>query len=720
MGYATVGGEGLRGDRVVRFGPFELCLDTGELRKLGIRVRLQGKPFHILNALLEEPGHVVTREELRSRLWPADTFVDFESGLNTAVNRLRVALGDSAENPIYIETLARLGYRFIAPITVSNARNQPDAGHQPNAPHYLEAVRPQPPSVAAELTAVDAGHSVPITPPNRRLALPSRRRLMIGSSAIVIMALAAASVFFRNGWSHPEPLFHQVTFRKGSVAEARFTPDGGNIIYSADWNGSGSRVYQADLVSPEARDLGFENAWLASLSPTAEMAVFVKPKSAEKMVLERVPLHGGAPRPIADRAEGADWAPDGTLCVVTQGNLAWSVEFPAGRKIYTSSGWISSPRVSPHGNDVAFLEHPVQGDDAGQVVVVNSSGKAHILSSGWGSAVGLAWHPAGREVWFTAARSGANRSLMAVDLRGRVRQVATVPGDLQLKDIASSGKVLIAHTTQHMTMFLGNLNEKSERDISWLDWSRAVAITRDGKSVLFDESGEGGGKQYSVYLYRTETHSAERLGEGRALDLSDDGQWALTQNVSDATKLTLISVSAAQPKPVSGRGLAYHWAKFFPGGKEILFAGSYPKQTPGIYRQRVTDANPTLVKNGLELDNAIIDGSGRSAVACDRSEIVVLDLSNGNTRSIKTPQCLSPAAFVDAQTIVATHRDSGLIVLDLLNLTTGQLTPYRRYTPPELIGGSYYLHLYIAKDLQNFVYSRMQSLSDLFAVSGWQ
>src|SRR3954451_11798921 len=139
MGYATLGGEGLRGKRVVRFGSFELCLDTGELRKLGIRVRLQGKPFHILSALLQEPGHVVTREELRSRLWPADTFVDFESGLNTAVNRLRVALGDSAENPIYIETLARLGYRFIAPVGVSNAPNQ------------LEIVRPlQPSTVASE------------------------------------------------------------------------------------------------------------------------------------------------------------------------------------------------------------------------------------------------------------------------------------------------------------------------------------------------------------------------------------------------------------------------------------------------------------------------------------------------------------------------------------------------------------------------------------------
>ncbi|MFL6351598.1 MAG: winged helix-turn-helix domain-containing protein [Bryobacteraceae bacterium] len=712
MGYATVGGEGLRGDRVVRFGPFELNLDTGELRKLGIRVRLQGKPFHILSALLEEPGHVVTREELRTRLWPADTFVDFESGLNTAVNRLRVALGDSAENPVYVETLARLGYRFIGPVSVSNP--------PPKAPHQIEAVRPQPSSVAPELSVVDTKHSVPTTPPNHRVAFRSRRRLMVGSSAIVVMALAAASIFFRNGWSHPEPSFHQVTFRKGSVAGARFTPDGGNIIYSADWNGAGSRVFQADLVSPEAQDLGFENAWLASVSPTAEMAVFVKPNSAQKMMLERVPLHGGAPRPISDRAEGADWAPDGTLCVITEGDSTSSVEFPAGHKIYSSSGWIATPRVSPDGSAVAFLEHLVTGDDGGQVVVVKSSGEAHVLSSGWASAVGLAWHPAGREVWFTAARSGANRSLMAVDLRGRVRQVATVPGDLQLKDIAPSGKVLIAHTTQHMTMFLGNLNEKSEKDISWLDWSRAVAITRDGKAVLFDESGEGGGKRYSVYLYRVETHSAERLGEGRAMDLSDDGQWALTESASDPTKLTLISLTASQPQPISGHGLAYRWAKFFPGGKEVLFAGNYPKQPSKIYRQRLPDMNPILVKTGLELEDPIIDAAGHTAVGCDPSGVIVLDLSTGNARSIKTPQRVWPAAFIDAQTVLTRHQDSGSVVLERLNLTTGRMTPDRRYAPPELAGGSHFLHLYIAQDLKTFTYSRMQSLSDLFAVSGWQ
>src|SRR5919108_1492381 len=100
---------------VVQFGIFELNRRAGELRKHGTRIRLQPKPMHLLCALIERPGEIVTRDELKARLWPDDTFVDFESGLNTAVNRLRLALGDSAEHPRYIETEARSGYRFIAP-----------------------------------------------------------------------------------------------------------------------------------------------------------------------------------------------------------------------------------------------------------------------------------------------------------------------------------------------------------------------------------------------------------------------------------------------------------------------------------------------------------------------------------------------------------------------------------------------------------------------------
>jgi DNA-binding winged helix-turn-helix (wHTH) protein len=103
---------------LVRFGVFEVDTRTGELRKRGVRQKLQGKPFQVLVALLEHPGVIVTREALQRKLWPSDVFVDFESGLNTAANRLRVTLGDSADSPRYIETLPRHGYRFIAPVEV--------------------------------------------------------------------------------------------------------------------------------------------------------------------------------------------------------------------------------------------------------------------------------------------------------------------------------------------------------------------------------------------------------------------------------------------------------------------------------------------------------------------------------------------------------------------------------------------------------------------------
>src|ERR671912_2664309 len=111
-----------RQDGPVRFGVFELDLNTGELRKAGARINLPEQPFQVLEALLDRPGELVTREELRQRLWPADTFVDFEHGLNAVINRLRDTLGDSADTPRFIETVPRRGYRFIGSI------DRPDAG----------------------------------------------------------------------------------------------------------------------------------------------------------------------------------------------------------------------------------------------------------------------------------------------------------------------------------------------------------------------------------------------------------------------------------------------------------------------------------------------------------------------------------------------------------------------------------------------------------------
>jgi cholera toxin transcriptional activator len=126
--------------QIVRFGVFEVDLAAGELRKNGARVRLQEQPFQVLALLLERPGDVVTREDVRQKLWPADTFVDFDHSLNTAINKLREALGDSASSPRYVETLARRGYRFLAPVD----QVETQAASTP------QSINPQPGAAAAE------------------------------------------------------------------------------------------------------------------------------------------------------------------------------------------------------------------------------------------------------------------------------------------------------------------------------------------------------------------------------------------------------------------------------------------------------------------------------------------------------------------------------------------------------------------------------------------
>src|SRR5579862_9612116 len=114
-------GSSVPSSRLIRFGVFELDLRSGEIQKQGRKIRLEGQPVHVLICLLENRGELVTREELHQKLWPADTFVDFEHGLNAAVKRLRRALDDSADNPRFVETLPRRGYRFLAPIQIINA-----------------------------------------------------------------------------------------------------------------------------------------------------------------------------------------------------------------------------------------------------------------------------------------------------------------------------------------------------------------------------------------------------------------------------------------------------------------------------------------------------------------------------------------------------------------------------------------------------------------------
>ena len=165
--------ESLPPNYVVRFGTYEVSLQSGEVRKAGLRIKVQQQPMKLLEVLLERPGEAVTREELRSRVWPNESFGDFDQALNIAIGKLRSALGDSAENPRFIETLPKRGYRFIADVSVLGGDARPK--------------RPEP--VAGELPGLqekqaEPGHKLPVAGP----ALAPKRWLWLTRAFIVALA----------------------------------------------------------------------------------------------------------------------------------------------------------------------------------------------------------------------------------------------------------------------------------------------------------------------------------------------------------------------------------------------------------------------------------------------------------------------------------------------------------------------------------------------------
>ena len=211
---------------------------------------------------------------------------------------------------------------------------------------------------------------------------------------------------------------------------------------------------------------------------------------------------------------GRTGSPDGKqLAIVREVAGAQQLEYPIGKVLYRSAGWLESVRVSPGGDLVAFLDHPARGDDGGTVAVVDTAGKKRALGGAFASGHGLAWGPSGDEVWYTAAKVGGNRALYAASLRGAERTLYRITGNLTLQDVAADGRVLVTQDVER----LGNLGrgpgQEKEVELTWLDWSLANDLSPDGRTLLFTESGEGGGPGYSAYTRSTD--GAPRGSPGR-------------------------------------------------------------------------------------------------------------------------------------------------------------------------------------------------------------
>jgi len=563
---------------------------------------------------------------------------------------------------------------------------------------------------------------------------PGRRGLRWGrvwpllAAALALAALAPAAFYLgRASGAKPLPTYRPLTFRRGTIWTARFAPDGQTLFYSATWGGHPADVFAAPRGSTESRSLGLPHAQLLGVSQTGEMALLVDRQHVEhyasRGTLARMPA-GGAPREILEDVMEADWSPDGSqLAVVRLVGGRTRLEFPVGKVLHETDGWVSHARVSPKGDRVAFLDHPVQWDDRGDVAAVDLEGKKQVLSGEWGGAEGLAWSPGGEEVWFTASRAGEAQTLYAVTPGGRERVVARAPVSLMIHDISRDGRVLVARGSETADFFALAPGEAKDRDVSWLDRGGVRDISADGRTFVFSQWGEGSGVNYAVYTRRTDGSPAVRLGDGAAWALSPDGKWVLSI-LSSPPQVVLLPTGAGEARPLERHGIERYGlgASWLPDGKSVLFIGREPGRQSRCYVQSVEGASPPRAVTPEGFTGYLVSPDGAHVVVTDPEK-------KGLLYPMHEGQAPRPVPGLDEQDQVIRWAADGRslfvyrprelpVRVFRLDLATGRREPLREIMPTDPTGIVGPIRLYLTPDGKGHVYDLRRALSSLYVVEG--
>jgi eukaryotic-like serine/threonine-protein kinase len=559
---------------------------------------------------------------------------------------------------------------------------------------------------------------------------PSRKGWWLAVGAVLLLASYAAVFFLgRQSASFSSPSFQRLAFRRGTVSNARFTSDGQTILYGASFGASSLHLFSTRPDSPESRSVGLpDKVDLLAISSSGELAVLLNALTGAAFNLEgtlaRVPLAGGAPRQVLDKVTWADWSPDGKhLAVVHTVDSKDTLEYPLGKVLYQTQGWIGDPRVSPDGTRVAFLDHPAYGDDEGSVAVVDLAGKKQTLTQTWVSIRGLAWSPSGKEVWFTSSPIGANRALYGVTLSGKVRLIYRVDGSLHLMDTAPSGQVLLVDENERQEMMGRSPGQKEDQDLSWFDWTLCGDLSPDGKWVLFTEGGEGGGPTYSVYTRGLDGSPAVRLGDGQGMAISPDGKWVLSGDPHKLPEqLVLLPTGAGEPRQLTHDSINHPGAGWFPDGKRIIFEGNEAGHGPRLYVQDVNGGSPrAITPEGFTSTVHAVSPDGKLVYAHNivNNQWMLFPVDGGESRPIPgmEPHNTIIQWTPDGKSLyVSQHGNPAKIFR--LSLATEKRELWNEIAPADPAGVKGIGPIDTTPDGKSYVYSVYRDLCDLYLVKG--
>jgi Tol biopolymer transport system component len=564
--------------------------------------------------------------------------------------------------------------------------------------------------------------------PTDSAAVRTRQTFRLGKlliPALAALVTAVAGYFMgRQSETKAAPVFHRLTFQRGQVGRARFSPDGHTVVYSASWEGNPTQIYSTRAEFPEPHSLDLRGYNMLGISPANELAVgsgLFGTETDSDVTLARVPMTGGAPRSVVEHIGDAAWAPDGTLAVVRLVNGRARLEYPLGKVLYETPGFINFVRFSPRGDRIAFLNHPEAPDPTGSVAVIDLEGRKQFLSQVWDAVAGLAWTPSGDEIWFTASPTGTNPSLYAVTPSGHQRLVLSIPGGLFLHDIASNGRILLAFDSLQFLTMGHRFGETAERDLSWFDKSIPLDISSDGQWLLLDEHGELAGPNGSEGMRKLDGSPVVRLGEGGDGVFATDGKWATCIVPGQQHQIILLPTGAGQPRRIEISGIEHLQRSIgsTPDGQRHFFSGTEQGRDARIYVQSIDGgkAQP-ITPEGVSDGAPSPDGKYVAAQDAD-GHLEIYSVDGGSPRSV-------PGILQDYFIIRWTSDGSSLYVstnippakLYQVNLTSGKAQLVREFMPSDPAGVAAISNVVVSPDGKNYAYGYLRELSTLYVAEG--
>ncbi len=550
-----------------------------------------------------------------------------------------------------------------------------------------------------------------------------------GTLAALALAAAAATAGYLAATSGgpADPLsFRQLTFSRGYLRTARFTPDGQSVVYGAMWAGRPMQVFTGRTDGVVALALEPTGADLLAVSSSAELAIALNRSFPAPWVptgtLARIPLLGGAPRPILEGVTDADWAPDGaSLAVARAGATTFRIEYPAGTVLYENDGYISYVRFSPDGHRIAFMDHPIFGDDRGTVKVIGLDGKVIAVSREWTSQQGLAWSPDGSEVWFTASKGEDASALWAVDMAGELRLLLPSFQRLKVQDVARDGRILVCTEDIVSDVLAGTVGGEVGPNLTSFKWSALRGLSEDGRWTVINEFNAGDYSAYKIYLRRTDGSPPTELAVGAIVGLAPDGSGVLAYLPSVPGSLRLVPTGMGELVELPGADLTYRDGIWFSDSRRALLNASAPGGGVRAWVQDIAGRSAPEPVTEVGTLGIATSPDGRSILTLkEGSHWEIVDLDGGPI--IPVPG-LEPAeqvaAWLDDGRGLLVYRSGAVsLTVERFDLETGSREPWIELAPPDPTGALAIRSVFFSRDGRHFAYEVRRLFADLFVVSG--